>query len=163
MNFLFDWGDTLMADMPGNDGPMCDWPVVQGMPNAKETLFRLSRLAKCHVATNAKDSDSNQIWKALSRAGLESSITKIFCFKTVGHAKPSAEFFEYIAQDLQVDSRELVMVGDNLEKDIIGAIRFGLQAIWYNPNRCAGPPEIVQIQDLSELTEIAEQNTGADR
>ena len=24
-HFLFDWGDTLMVDIPGQTDPMCDW------------------------------------------------------------------------------------------------------------------------------------------
>ena len=156
MHFLFDWGDTLMANIPGNSGPMCNWPTIQAMPNAKETLYRLSKFAKCHIATNAKDSESNQIWLALARADLESFITKIFCYKTVGYAKPSPEFFEHISRELQVNMRDLVMIGDNLEKDVMGAVRCGLQAIWYNPGENIGPSDIVQIKDLIELTEITE-------
>jgi FMN phosphatase YigB (HAD superfamily) len=158
MHFLFDWGDTLMADIPGNTGPICNWPSIQLMPNAKETLCRLSQHSKCHIATNAKDSESNQIWLALARTGLVSFITDIFCFETVGHAKPSPDFFANISRKLQVKLRDLVLLGDDLEKDIIGAVNCGLQAIWYNPDGCIGPSDIVQIKDLIELTEIAEQN-----
>lgn len=158
MHFLFDWGDTLMVDIPGSSGPMCTWPSIQVMPHAKETLCGLSEFANCHVATNAKDSDANQIWQALARADLESFIAKVFCYKTVGHTKPSPEFFGFISRALQVDMRELVMVGDDLEKDIIGAISCGLQAIWYNPRGSVGPCEILQIKDLIELIKIAEEN-----
>lgn len=158
MHYLFDWGDTLMADIPGNTGPMCNWPSIQLMPNAKEALCHLSLHSKCHIATNAKDSASHQIWRAFGRAGLASFITDVFCYETVGHAKPSSEFFATVSQKLQVNPRDLVMVGDDLEKDIIGAINCGLQAIWYNPNGCIGPSDIIQIKDLIELTEIAEQD-----
>jgi len=162
MHFLFDWGDTLMADIAGNAGPMCHWPAVKAMPNARATLDWLSRRAGCHIATNAKDSESSEIRRALARAGLDSAITHIFCFKTVGHEKPSREFFEFITRELQVDMRDLVMVGDDLNKDIAGALESGLQAIWYNPDGNSGPAEIVQIQDLGELITVAEHLLAAD-
>jgi FMN phosphatase YigB (HAD superfamily) len=158
MHYLFDWGDTLMADIPGNTGPMCNWPSIQVMPNAKETLRHLSQRVKCHIATNAEDSESSQIRLALARGGLEPFITDVFCYKTVGQAKPSPEFFAHVSRKLQVNLRDLVMVGDDLEKDIIGAMNCGLQAIWYNPNGCIGPSAIFQIGNLIELTEIVEQN-----
>ena len=56
LQYLFDSGDTLMTNLPGQSGPMCDWPVVQLMPNALEALEQLSKSTPCHLATNARDS-----------------------------------------------------------------------------------------------------------
>jgi FMN phosphatase YigB (HAD superfamily) len=162
MHFLFDWGDTLMADLEGHTGPMCDWAVVQAMPHAKETLVQLSKSVQCHLATNAKDSEAAQIRQALARVGLDSLITNIFCFRTVGHAKPSPEFFAYICQHLQVEPSELIMVGDDLRKDVMGALHNGLQAIWYNPKSFFYPADIHQINDLAELLPVAEQGGALD-
>ena len=38
---LFDWGNTLMRDLPGQHGPMRDWPHVEALPGALETLTAL--------------------------------------------------------------------------------------------------------------------------
>ena len=32
---VWDWGDTLMRDIPGQKGPMVDWPHVEAMPGAQ--------------------------------------------------------------------------------------------------------------------------------
>jgi putative hydrolase of the HAD superfamily len=154
MEFLFDWGDTLMADLPGNTGPMCDWPTVEAMPNVREALAELCRFSRCHLATNARDSESDQIRRALERVGLGASITNVYCFRSVGHAKPSPEFFDHICRHLQTEAHELTLVGDDLEKDVMGALRSGLRAVWYNPGGRPCPPGIVEIRDFVDLPAV---------
>ena len=152
LQYLFDWGDTLMADLPGQSGPMCKWPFVQLMPNALEALKQLSKSTPCHLATNARDSQPEQIRNALQRVGLDTCISRIYCFHSVGHPKPSHSFFEFIQKDLKCRPADLIMVGDDLERDIQSALECGLQAIWYNPNRMEAPPGVRHITDLMQLT-----------
>ena len=156
-HYLFDWGDTLMVDQPGRPEPMCDWPEVQAMPNAALALSQLTKFAKCHLATNAEYSDQDQIRKALARVGLDNWIENIFCFRSIGHRKPSAQYFDLIASSLSVANGDMTMVGDTLEKDILGALQCGLKAIWYNPKGAAVPAGIIAIADLNELPGLARQ------
>jgi FMN phosphatase YigB (HAD superfamily) len=44
------------------------------------------------------------------------------------------------------------MIGDGLEKDVIGALDSGIQAIWYNPKNDPVPENIQAIENLLELT-----------
>lgn len=157
-HYLFDWGDTLMADLPGQTGPMCDWTEVRVVANAALALSRLTELAKCHLATNAKDSDLQQIRKALTRGGLDQWIDQVFCFRSIGYLKPSAEYFKFIADKLRVAKHEMTLVGDDLGKDVLGASRFGINAIWYNPKKEMVPDGIVAIADLNELPDLAPQS-----
>jgi putative hydrolase of the HAD superfamily len=139
---------------------MCDWPVVQLMPNALEALKKLSKSIPCHLATNARDSQPDQIRTALHRVGLDTCISRIYCFNSVGHPKPSPSFFEFIQQDLKCKPAELVMVGDDLEGDVIGAIKCGLQALWYNPKAAVAPPRVHHITDLIQLTTVQQNPAG---
>jgi FMN phosphatase YigB (HAD superfamily) len=156
-HFLFDWGNTLMADIPGQKGPMCNWPEVQPVKNAANTLSRLSAAANCHLATNAKDSNSMEIRQALGRVGLLQWIDRIFCFREIGHAKPSEAYFGFIAKELAADMSSMTMIGEDLENDVVGAIRCGLNAVWYNPNGLEAPSGIVSITDLNELPKLAQR------
>ena len=160
-HYLFDWGDTLMVNLPGQTGPMCDWPEVRRVRNARPALRELSRAARCHLATNAMDSDSTQIRRALARAGLDAWIDRVYCFRDLGFAKPSREYFESIVEDLGIGASRLTMVGDDLEKDVRGALRCDLRAVWYN---CLGretPAGIVSISDLGELPRLAALRSSA--
>ena len=129
---LFDWGDTLMRDFPEFSGPMAAWSHVEAIPNVKEVLAELQPQWTLALATNSVDSDETAIWKALSRVGVGSLLDKVFCFRTIGHSKPSPGFFDYIVKDLRMDRRRMVMVGDGFEKDVLGANRSGIRGVWFN-------------------------------
>lgn len=129
---LFDWGGTLMRDFPEYKGPMAGWPKVEPLPHAETVLPILRSRWRLALATNAADSDENAIRAALRRGGLSPLIDKIFCFRNLGHRKPSREFFERIMESLCIDCSGLVMVGDDFETDCMGANRSGIRAVWLN-------------------------------
>ncbi len=52
-----------------------------------------------------------------------------------GVAKPHAAIFQQALAKVGVEAHEMLYVGDDPEKDIIGASQAGLRTIWYNPNR----------------------------
>ena len=130
---LFDWGDTLMRVFPEYDGPMVAWPKVEAMPHAEEVLSELHSRSLLAVATNAADSDEAEIRAALERVGLAKHIDRIYCYRRLGHKKPSKEYFKAILADLGLEAGHVIMVGDDFDADVIGANNSGLRAIWYNP------------------------------
>jgi HAD superfamily hydrolase (TIGR01509 family) len=129
---LFDWGDTLMRDFKEFNGPMKDWPRLEAIPGAAETLASLHPAWTLALATNAVDSDEKDIRLALRRVDLERWLDKIYCFKKIGHKKPSPAFFQYILDDLKLTCRSTCMVGDNFEADVLGANACGMRAVWFN-------------------------------
>lgn len=129
---LFDWGDTLMVDFPQYKGAMVEWPVVQAVPGALELLAALSGRYKLAIATNAVDSDESAIRAALERVGISQLIERIYCQRSIGFAKPSAEYFTHVLNDLKLEAGEVIMVGDSFSTDILGAVRCGLRAVWLN-------------------------------
>ena len=109
---LFDWGDTLMRDFAEFSGPMAAWPHVEALPNVKEVLSELRPQWTLALATNTVDSDEGAIWEALGRVGLRCLLDKVFCFQTIGHSKPSSDFFDYIIRALRMDTSRLVMCSE---------------------------------------------------
>jgi HAD superfamily hydrolase (TIGR01509 family) len=131
---LFDWGDTLMQDLAEFEGPMVTWPRVAVVPHAEEALAELRGTWTLALATNAAASDEKDIWAALRRVGLDRYLDKVYCLRGVGHQKPSPEFFEHILEDLGIERSRVLMVGDSFERDVLGANRCGIRAIWLNEN-----------------------------
>jgi len=84
---LFDWGDTLMRVFPEFDAPMCAWPQVEAMPQAKETLATLAPEWLLGLATNAAESDPDEIRAALNRVHLGQWLDKVYCYKTIHDLK----------------------------------------------------------------------------
>ena len=95
-HILFDWGNTLMRDFKEQSGAMCEWSKVEAIPKAREVLAEFSRICSCHVATNAQDSNLDQVIKALGRVGLRPYLDEFFLSSDIGFCKPSLDFFRYI-------------------------------------------------------------------
>lgn len=129
---LFDWGDTLMRDFKQFGGPMKDWPRVQALPGAAKVLKVLHPHWTLALATNAEASGEADIRAALQRVDLDRWLDRVYCFRKIGHKKPSREFYQFILDDLKLAPRSICMVGDNYETDVLGANACGLRAIWFN-------------------------------
>lgn len=147
---LLDWGGTLMAELPGQRGPMADWPEVRVLPGVAEALPRLAARWPCHLATNAADSDEPAIRRALERGGIGRWIGRIYCQRGLGLCKPDPRFWAAIAADLGLPPGGLLMIGDDLAVDVHGALAAGLQAAWYAPEGV--PPSGVRVlRGLADL------------
>ena len=121
-----------MKDLPDFTGPMVGWPRVERIEGALEVLAELHKTWVLALATNAVNSSEEQIWAALRRVRLDCFLDKVYCFRKIGHKKPSSEFFAYVLNDLGVDRSSVFMVGDDFESDILGAVRSRIRAIWFN-------------------------------
>jgi FMN phosphatase YigB (HAD superfamily) len=152
-HYLFDWGDTLMADLPGNAGPMYQWPTIKVIEGATDCLSVLSQNASCHLATDARESDVEDIAKALKRGGIDRFIEQIFCYRGMGCSKSEAAFYEHIVRELDAELSEIVMVGDSIECDVRVPQSIGMDAIWYNPELLEVPVGVQAINSLNDLVD----------
>jgi putative hydrolase of the HAD superfamily len=147
---LFDWGNTLMKDFPEYSGPMAGWPRVAVIPGVPETLAGLKPAWRLAMATNAADSDEPDIRAALRRAALDPLIDEIYCFRQLGCKKPSPEFFLAVLADLGLPAGRVIMIGDSMEGDVLGAVRAGLRAAWFHPDG----PETVETPQIRTLRDF---------
>lgn len=150
----FDWGDTLMLDLPKYTGPMVDWPEVIAVEGAQATLVELSQKYQLIIATNAAASDPEKVRGALQRVGLAEYIGDIFTSHIVNGKKPQREFFRSIEKKYDPNA-EFIMVGDSYTSDVLGAWQAGWLAVWFNPTGAAAPGLMplhdIEIRRLNEL------------
>ena len=66
--------------------------------------------------------------------------------------KPFKEAFIQAIGDNKPE--ECIMIGDNFERDIKGALNAGLQAIWYNPNNKIEITKDIEYYEISNLKEV---------
>ncbi len=52
-----------------------------------------------------------------------------------GIGKPDSTIFQYVLDRVAVTKDEVIMVGDNLNTDILGANRVGIKSVWVNRNQ----------------------------
>ncbi len=70
-----------------------------------------------------------------------------------GAEKPDSRLFALCVEKAGCAPEECVFVGDNLEWDILGAGRAGLQPVWLSPRK-SEIPGVCRIRSLSQLPEL---------
>jgi putative hydrolase of the HAD superfamily len=98
-------------------------------PNALEVVAELSRKYKLHILTNGF---SEVQFVKVKNAGLEPYFTSIITSEMAGFQKPKPEIFEYALQKASAKKEETLMIGDDLEADILGAKNVGIDQIYVN-------------------------------
>ena len=68
--------------------------------------------------------------------------------------KPNPIIFEHALQLAGAKKNNSIMIGDCLDADINGALNFGIDALFFNPNQYASPKHVRQINNLIELKKI---------
>lgn len=149
--YLLDWGDTLMVDIPGQAGKMCDWARVEAVEGAREALACLSRENQLYVATNAAESSPADIQAALARVDLSRYISGYFCRANVGCGKGSPDYYLAILKQLCIDADRVTMVGDSFENDILPALEAGLSAVWLH---AAGGAESSRLRIINSMRDL---------
>ncbi|MBM7603846.1 putative hydrolase of the HAD superfamily [Metabacillus crassostreae] len=74
---------------------------------------------------------------------------KIFISDEIGIAKPDKRIFQFVQEQLAVDSHQCCYIGDNWENDIAAPIEAGWKTIWFNyRNRdsetCHSPNKVIE-------------------
>ena len=153
---VWDWGDTLMRDLPGQTGPMAEWPYVEAMPGASSALKALSVYAVQCVGSNATESDGGMVAKALDRVGLRQHLTHFLTSQELGISKPDPSFFSEIARALGIPTNSLMAVGNDLQKDIVPAKAVGMVTVFVSSEENPTSEEAADIivPDLSCLAEL---------
>jgi putative hydrolase of the HAD superfamily len=132
---------------------MYQWPTIKVIEGATDCLSILSQNASCHLATDARDSDVEEIAKALERGGIGRFIDEIFCYRRIGCSKSEAAFYEHIVRELGAELSGIVMIGDSIECDVKVPQSMGIHAIWYNPERLEVSVGVQAISSLKELVD----------
>jgi len=91
----------------------------------------------------------------LARSVIRHQISELIISEEIGAAKPAKEFFDLAFARLGHPSkREVLMIGDGWGSDIVGAVRYGIDACWYNPGRKPRPATDAITREIASLREL---------
>lgn len=83
----------------------------------------------------------------------------------IGFRKPSAEFYQAVCQQLNLPAENILMVGDDLTNDIVGATSCGMPSAWINRRRedsnCL-PPTSIEIHHLTDIVGLFQEPRPAE-
>lgn len=119
-------------------------------PGTLETLTDLKNLGyKMHIITNGFEEVQ---YTKLEQSRLSPFFDVIVCSEAVGFNKPDARVFHYAMDKAVTNSSNSVMIGDDREADIFGAMQVGMQAVLFDPqNQYRTANGEKKIQHIGEL------------
>ncbi|MFM7005622.1 MAG: YjjG family noncanonical pyrimidine nucleotidase [Flavobacteriales bacterium] len=101
-------------------------------PSAIQTLQELAQMGfKLHIITNGFQEVQ---FVKLENCGLRAFFDVVVCSEFVGKNKPDLAIFKYAMNQAGAKAEKSVMIGDDYHVDIAGALRAGMQAIWFDPS-----------------------------
>ncbi|WP_249684774.1 YjjG family noncanonical pyrimidine nucleotidase [Flavobacterium sp. CYK-55] len=116
-----------------------------------ETLGYLQQRYDLHIITNGF---AEVQFKKMTRSHLSPYFKTITNSEQAGAKKPNPIIFEHALKVAKADKQQSIMVGDSIEADILGALDFGMQAVFFNPNQIPLEFDVVQITNLAELKKL---------
>lgn len=102
----------------------------------------LEYLKDRYILCVASNGPYEQQVNRLKRGNMLSYFTKLFISEKIGASKPSEEFFSHCLRELNHEQRhggeceilpsEVIMIGDSLTSDILGAVNSGLKTCFFD-------------------------------
>lgn len=126
--------------------------ICQPLEGVVSLLEKLSLRAKLGIITNGF-TELQQV--RLENTGLSHHFSAVITSEQVGTAKPDKRIFDYALEQIKHNERaSVLMVGDNVHSDILGANHAGFDSCWLNVEQKPLPEHIqatYQVQSMSEL------------
>jgi len=162
---LFDLGDTIMieeSEIKDAEGTTLQADLIPGMAEALHQ-FHDQGYSLALVA----DSRPNTPPNVLRQHGLLAVFDYLAISEVVGRSKPNPEIFRVALDALRVpesDYGQVVMVGNNLERDVAGANQLGLISVFFHWNdRRRSQPETDAEQPQFTVSSPSQLSTLIER
>ena len=103
---------------------------------------------------------SNGIFKMqenrLKKSNLDKYFDKIFVSDKIGYEKPDKKFFQKIMDLTKFSNDDLILIGDSIKSDIIGAKNSKIKSIYFNKEdkKISDKNFTYQVKNLSEIKKI---------
>jgi YjjG family noncanonical pyrimidine nucleotidase len=115
---------------------------------AIEILDYLNNKYKLHIITNGF---AEVQLKKLNNSNISPYFQTITNSEMAGAKKPNPIIFEYALNIANAQKQNSIMIGDCIDADVRGAINFGIDAVFFNPNHHEVPVNIKHINHLLQL------------
>lgn len=118
---------------------------------AHETLTHLKSKYTLHIITNGPEGVQ---YKKLKNAQLDHYFKTITNSEKAGVKKPHPGIFNYALKLANVKPQNSLMIGDNINADVHGALNVGMQAVWFNEFKLENTTGVAEVQQLKQLLDI---------
>lgn len=103
--------------------------------------------------------------RKIKKLGLQDSADFLVTSEEAGYDKPHPHMFLHALHKLRMNVNDVVMIGDNINRDIRGASRLGIDSIWIwpVPSDRSLPDKCRQVTTMEELYELFKEGAFAKR
>lgn len=91
--------------------------------------YLIEKKYQLHLITNGFEKTQ---WSKLKNSGLDKYFTHVITSEGSNSLKPKKEIFEYAIHLAGANMKQSIMIGDNLDADIQGAMNVGMDTIFVN-------------------------------
>ena len=148
----FKIDDAALAEIMAESYVTISPQMTALFPDAMEVLGYLQNKYKLHLITNGF---AEVQWIKVERSGLKPFFEHIIISEEVGTQKPDKAIFEIAMNRAATHAEECIMIGDNYNTDIVGAMNAGIDQVFFNPNKeRKRQPVTYEIKTLIELKDI---------
>ena len=117
-------------------------------PGTINVLNELSDRYNLHIITNGF---KNIQYKKLESSGIVKFFKNVFTSEDFGYKKPHPLIFKKALEITDTTPSSAIMIGDNLEVDILGSMQQGMQAIHFNSNNDPLHNHCIIIDNIDEI------------
>ncbi|TPG60189.1 YjjG family noncanonical pyrimidine nucleotidase [Hymenobacter nivis] len=118
-------------------------------PHTHETLAYLHKKYTLHLITNGFEDVQH---RKLASSNLAQYFDQVITSEHSGHLKPDRRMFAHALQAAGAGAPESLMIGDNLECDVLGAHNAGIDQVYFNPAKRRHFAQVTyEISSLDEL------------
>jgi 2-haloacid dehalogenase len=125
------------------------------MEDALELCQHLHSKTQLGIVTNGIGRVQTQ---RLDKSGLKDFFKFMVVSEECGHSKPDRRIFDYtfnLAQQInQKKPQKILMVGDRIETDILGAHNSGIDSCWFNPDNLQNHSDIKAHYEINRLSDL---------
>ncbi len=121
-------------------------------PHTHETLGYLNARYRLHIVTNGFEEVQ---YKKIQLAGLDQYFTHVFTSEKANYKKPDIKFFEFVLSEINALPGDCLMIGDDIEVDLLGSRNAGIDQVFFNSENIPHSESFTfEISQLNELIEI---------
>ncbi|MGV3629577.1 MAG: YjjG family noncanonical pyrimidine nucleotidase [Bacteroidota bacterium] len=121
-------------------------------PHAAETLTELKKRGYIlHIITNGFEEVQ---YIKLNESGIRPFFDVIVCSEHIGFNKPDKRIFIHALELANAKASESMMIGDDLEVDILGANQVGMETVLFDPMKKRRSKAFEIIHELPQLLEM---------
>jgi HAD superfamily hydrolase (TIGR01549 family) len=152
-------GHNIVADDPRVEQAVEAYfdPFIKSCQLIPETKAMLQTVApRYRLALLSNFTHPPAVDRILTRLGIAAFFEVILVSGRLGRRKPHPSIFAALTKELGLPAAEIICVGDELETDIIGAHKAGMQTVWMTyRQRLQRPSPLGQFLGFSDAADAA--------